>query len=548
MSGIESNSQLVNFLQRLACLLALGVILLGAAGLFGWYQGITVLYRPGEELSPLAPMTALSFVVSGLALLLLQREQSPQWQKMLVRLLSASGIVISSLNLLSYLYDFPPALLNLLHLTPLPPLRSSPHTALAFVMTNTGILFISFERQRLVSIAQWAALLSVMGLVAVFFGYAHQEDLLLTITGLRGMSLHSATGFALLGWGIILARINKGFLSIMTAASSGGLVARRVMLLMGVFPVLLGWLPVLLHSDSFTHTQIETLLATFMVLAIVIIVIRLAYQLDQQESMHDQANITAQQHQADLAHMARLQTMGEMASGIAHELNQPLAAIANYASACQRLLAASSDTSARQLHEPLASIQGQARRASEIIRRLRSFVRKQEPKTLPVTINNLIWDVLAMLQASARREGVQFLVKLDKRIPQVKADAIQIEQVILNLVQNGIDAMSETPAQVRQLVISNSVNGDGMVQVDVSDTGSGIDEALQQQIFEAFVTTKGEKGMGIGLALCRSIIESHGGRLWVTSAPGAGAKFSFTLPVSASQTTNPAQGGVQSAL
>ncbi len=401
---------------------------------------------------------------------------------------------------------------------------------MAFILTCTGLFFLSLERQSLINLAQWAAFFSVMLLVAVFFGYAHQEDMFKVLTGVAGMALPTATAFALVGWGIILAKVEQGFFRIMASGASGGLVVRRVMLLMALFPPLLGWLPVLLEHGKLTHTQVESLLASAMVMVIVLIVIRLAYQLDQEETLREQAQQQALQHQTDLDQIVRLNTLGEMASGIAHELNQPLAAVANYASACQRMLQAEGATA--RLQEPLQAIQQQALRASEIIRRLRALVRKQPPHKVTACVEQVIREALHLSKTGVSKVEVPLLLECAATVPDIPLDIIQIQQVILNMVQNARDAMQDTPSQRCQVLVRIFVNQVGCVQVDISDTGVGMDAALKQRVFDAFVTTKGVQGMGIGLSLCRSIIEAHGGRLWVESEPGQGATFSFTLPLS----------------
>ncbi|MEB4590382.1 HAMP domain-containing sensor histidine kinase [Candidatus Thiothrix sp. Deng01] len=481
----------------------------------------------------MSPVTAASFIFTGMALLLLQPEKPGVLRLMVGQALAVGGILMGGMMLTGFMFSLPATVLGwvmeILGLAGLSPLPASPHTAAAFILTSTALLFLGLDRPRLVSVAQWAALCSVMALVVVFFGYAHEENMFYLFSGDVGMALHTATAFALTSWGIILAKVEKGFFSIMANDSPGGLVVRRVMFLMALFPPSLGWLPVLLHSAWLTHTQVESLLAAGMVLAIVVIVIRLAYRLDHEENLRLQAEENARQHQADLAHMVRLNTMGEMASGIAHELNQPLAAVANYANACMRMIQAGQE--AQRLLEPLDGIQKQALRASEIIRRLRAFVRKQQPQKTLANIGQIIGDALVLTNTSGSKHNVPLLLELENNLPGIHMDVIQIEQVILNIVQNAIDAMREITSQRRQVMVRCFINPDGMVQVDISDTGPGMDANLKEHVFDAFVTTKGQKGMGIGLSLCRSIIEGHGGHLWVKSEPGQGATFSFTLPV-----------------
>lgn len=525
--------QQLGFLHQLSLLLAVAVSLLGSLVLFGWWLGIVPLYRITSDLPPMTPHEGLSFVLLGGTLFLLQPEQLSLWRRMAGLLLAVGGLVMGWLMLLEHLQVLPSfgvdRWLVSMDADNLLLLRSSPQSAVAFFMTGIGLLFLGLDRLNLTNLAQWAAFVSVMALVVVFFGYAHKEDMFYAISGYEGMSLLTATAFALLGWGIILAKVEKGFLRIMANDSAGGEVARRVMFMMALFPPMLGWLPVLLHSAWLTHTQVESLLAAVIVLTIIVIVIRLAYRLDQHAALREQAESTARQHQADLAHMVRLNTMGEMASGIAHELNQPLTAVANYAGACQRMIHAGQE--AERLLEPLDGIQKQARRASEIIRRLRAFVRKQQPQKILACLEQVIHEALLLTKTSGEKQNIPLLLELADDVPDIKMDVIQIEQVVLNIVQNALDAMRDTDSHLRQVLVRSYINPQGMVQVDITDNGPGMDVELKERIFDAFVTTKGQKGMGIGLSLCRSIIEAHGGRLWVESEPGQGATFSFTLPV-----------------
>ena len=203
--------------------------------------------------------------------------------------------------------------------------------------------------------------------------------------------------------------------------------------------------------------------------------------------------------------------------------------MANYSTACLRLLQSGED--ATRLQEPLRAIQQQALRASEIIRRLRALVRKQPPHKVKACLEQVIHEALNLIKASNKRLNVPLLLELEDGVPDVFMDVIQIQQVIMNIVRNAIEAMQDVISQRRQVLVRSFMNREGLVQVDISDTGPGMDEEFKQQVFNAFVTTKGKDGMGIGLSLCRSIIEAHGGRLWVESEPGQGATFSFTLPV-----------------
>jgi C4-dicarboxylate-specific signal transduction histidine kinase len=234
-------------------------------------------------------------------------------------------------------------------------------------------------------------------------------------------------------------------------------------------------------------------------------------------------------HRRELAHVARISTMGEMASGMAHELNQPLTAIASNADACLRM-AESPELDEDALGEVLDRISLQARRAGAIIQQLRNFVRKELPDRTRINLNDLIEEVLILVSHTLRQDGVTLQLDLATDLPDVYVQHIQIDQVILNLVKNAIEAMVEGGGSTRRLTITTAVNDSGLPQVSIADTGPGMTDEMKQQLFVPFVTTK-KDGMGLGLSISEGIITEHGGQLVLDTAPGRGACFTFTLPV-----------------
>jgi len=240
-----------------------------------------------------------------------------------------------------------------------------------------------------------------------------------------------------------------------------------------------------------------------------------------------QAAVRAREQLAQLAHVARLATMGEMASGLAHELNQPLCAIVNFTEACAELVSRN-EQDANQLVRALREVARQAERAGEVIRRLRAFVKRGEPERQAVDINGVARDVAALTGAEVRDSDVRVRLKLATRLPPVYADAIQVEQVLVNLVRNACEAMREGASPSRVLVIE-TVRRRGEVEVKLSDSGPGISEEVRRRLFEPFFTTK-RNGMGMGLSISRSILEAHEGRIWVTPQKPGGTTFHFTLP------------------
>ncbi len=228
----------------------------------------------------------------------------------------------------------------------------------------------------------------------------------------------------------------------------------------------------------------------------------------------------------DLNHVGRVASMGELAASIAHELNQPLAAILSNAQVAQRLIERG-EADAPDLREILADIVADDRRAGDVIRRLRAFVKKDEPQRVPLDLNGVVQDVLSLVRADATARTLTVTPELHPHLPPVMGDRVQLQQVILNLVVNGLDAMRD--AADRTLLVSTEIDGEGAVGVTVSDHGNGFAEGDRWRIFEPFYTTK-PQGMGMGLAIARSVVEAHGGRLWAENNKEAGARFTFTLP------------------
>jgi len=243
-----------------------------------------------------------------------------------------------------------------------------------------------------------------------------------------------------------------------------------------------------------------------------------------------QAEAEARQHQAELAHLLRVGTIGEMAAGLAHEINQPLSAIVSYAKGCARRMRANGEPSP-ELLDAMEQIAAQAIRADQIVRRLRSFVRKQEPKRERVDLNDLVRDVARLAVSETRQRRTTMRLDLAPELPPIQADGIQIEQVILNLIRNGLEAMHQPHVEDAVLSIRTALNGEDTVEVAVSDSGEGLAPEHADKMFSPFFTTK-PHGLGMGLSISRSIIEAHGGRLWATPNPERGATFRFTVPVS----------------
>lgn len=233
-----------------------------------------------------------------------------------------------------------------------------------------------------------------------------------------------------------------------------------------------------------------------------------------------------QELQSELVHISRLTAMGEMASTLAHELNQPLSAIANYMKGSRRLLEQSLDERSEIIRQAMDNAAEQAMRAGQIIRRLRDFVARGESERRVESMSKLVEEASALALVGIKDQGIHVRFQLSRSNDLALADKVQIQQVLLNLIRNAVEAMQDSNR--RELVISTAPAEDGMLMISVADTGPGIAQEISSQLFQPFVTTK-RHGMGVGLSISRTIIEAHGGRIWIEPNPAGGTVFRFTV-------------------
>ncbi len=231
--------------------------------------------------------------------------------------------------------------------------------------------------------------------------------------------------------------------------------------------------------------------------------------------------------QVELAHVTRVTTIGGLAAAIAHEINQPLAAVITNGNACLRWLAGTTPN-LDEARQAVGRIIRDGNRASDVIAKIRALLRKTGTEKERLDMNDVIREVVALAQSEIRRNGVALRAQLEGDLPPVLGDRVQLQQVVLNLIMNGIEAMSAVGDRARELIISTQSGEIDQVHVTVQDSGIGLDPKNMERIFDAFYTTKAE-GMGMGLAISRSIVENHDGRLWAVPNDGPGATFQFTL-------------------
>jgi PAS domain S-box-containing protein len=243
-----------------------------------------------------------------------------------------------------------------------------------------------------------------------------------------------------------------------------------------------------------------------------------------------ETELELRRQRAELAHVTRVSTMGELAASLAHELNQPLTAILSNAQAALRFMAGKLPD-LEEVREILKEIVEDNSRASDVIRRIRALVKKEEVEFVPVDLENLIDDVMMLVRSDAVLHNVQISFEASSGLPPVRGDRVQLQQVVLNLLVNAFDAVKDCPVHDRQVIVRVEREIARMLKATVRDRGTGLSGDTLDKIFQPFYTTRRD-GLGMGLAICRSIVEAHGGRLWAENNPDRGATFCFTIPAS----------------
>ena len=252
------------------------------------------------------------------------------------------------------------------------------------------------------------------------------------------------------------------------------------------------------------------------------------HKLRSEMNEHQRAEEALQETQAELAHVSRLMTLGELTASISHEVNQPIAAVVTNGQVCLRLLALDTPRP-DDVRNTVERIVRDANRASEVIQRIRALAKRTEPQMVSLDINDVIREAILLVQREVLSNGVSLRSELAPVLPHVLGDRVQLQQVIINLLMNGVEAMASVTDRSRELVIRSHRHEEGHVLVAVLDSGIGIDSNTSERLFTAFFTTK-PSGMGMGLSISRSIIKAHGGRLWASPNRDHGAAFQFTVP------------------
>lgn len=529
--GPLNRSWFVPFASRLT-------IIVGLMVLAGWVFEVEALKVVLPGLVAMKVNTAIGFVLLGIALVLITAQPPTIWKLRLGQLAAVGVSLIGIVTTIEYCSGWNVGIDELFVADPADTSpyhgRPSPATILNFCLLGIALLLIRTKRRYGGWIVQGAVLsaflLAMLALVGyaygVVYGYRPPHD----TYPLATMALHTAMCFTLICAGILYSRNDFRLIAPLRSNSTGGMLSRRMFPTVFGGSLFLGWLQ--LQGERQGYYGLEFGLAiycTAMIVTFSMLVWWISHLLDRADFERKRAEVALGNKQAELAHVLRINTMGEMVAGIAHELNQPLSAILNFAQGTVHRLR-SGDRETSELVEVAESIAAESTRAAEIVQSLRRYVTNCNPQRNVLDLNVIVHNVQQILAGEARQRGVTVTLQCDGLLPRVAVDRVQIVQVLINLICNGFDALES--ATEPKLVWVETRRAVGGAEVVVTDNGCGLPLENQQKIFDAFFTTK-PRGMGMGLAISRTIIEAHQGKLWAAARRDGGTMFHFFLPTPA---------------
>jgi len=510
-------------------------VTLGGTVIAGWALDIPLLRSVLPHAIAMQPVTAIALILGGCALIAVRRarRRSP-----IARLIAMAILLLAGIDLAQFLFGadfgidflfFPDAVWRqpfaMAH-----PGRMAEATTLCFLLAGSALLLVRSRGRTATNAYSACATLILLPVAMTLLGYMFGPAPLPGL-GWTNVALPTASGLGLLAIGLLALRPDAGWVPLIHGGTVGAAAARRLLPIVLVVPVAAAWLARQGSNAGFYPPEIQLALVTTLSIGLLGAITiwsasrfnRLDAILAAEHALRE-AEHRLMESQAELIHVSRVSELGAMGSMLAHELNQPLAAIGNYIAAAQRLVGAGK-ASTREQKRALAHALASTQRAAEIIRRLRAFVIKGEVERAPHDVNNIIEDALILALAGGVLKDAGTEMRFDPAARWVLADPIQIQQVLNNLFRNAVDVMAGM--ERRELLISTRRDG-AMVEISVADTGPGLAEKEPDRLFESFYSSKGA-GMGLGLSISRTIVEAHGGRIWAESGE-PGAVFRFTLP------------------
>jgi signal transduction histidine kinase len=532
---------------------AAGVTVIGAVVLTGWLLNAPPLESILPGWATMKVNTALAFIVSGGALVLLESSRA---NLALFRLGRALAVLLLALGLLSLVENLFAVDLGIDHLIVPPPAIAggsrpsglmSPASAFSFVFFGGALLNLRSNNVIRARVAQWLTVPPLLVATVGLFGYISGVASLYQVRPYASLAAHTVIAILVLAAGILGADPRFGVAAIVLSDSAGGFVARRLLSSLPPAFFIIGAAALSGQSAGYYDQHFCVALITIASMAVSMAAVSwtaftlrridLTRRAAELELRVVNTELVARGErlavvQWELAHKARLSAMGEMAAALAHELNQPLTAVGTTVGAIELLLKDTSkpvtEVTRERVLRAVRQAETQAVRAGDIIRRLRRFVSRGEVDAKPEDLRALIEDAVALALPNAGSAGVTVRVSVEPDAEGVFADRVQVQQVIVNLVRNAVEAMRVQESA--KIITIDATAEAGMATVRITDTGPGLAPDVAARLFSAFFTTKSE-GMGVGLSICRHIIETHGGRMWCEPSDGGGADFRFTLPI-----------------
>ena len=549
-SGVRALAAGRTWLVRAAAAI---VIMTGVAVLAGWIFDLPLLKSLAPGWATMKVNTAIGFISSGGVLVLLESSKPGLTLFRLGRALAVLPLLIGLLSLAENLFAVDLGIDNLVIPVQTPAGASrpaglmSPAAAFSFALLAVALLNLRSRNAARARLAQWLTVPPLLIATLGLFGYISGVSSLYQVRPYASLAAHTVLATLLLAAGILGADQRFGVTSIVMSDTVGGLVARRLLSSLPPAFFIIGAAALAGQNAGYYDQTFSVAVITIASMAVSMAAVswtaftlrridltRLAAE---RELNRVNAELVARSErlvvvQWELAHKARLRAMGEMAATLAHELNQPLSAVGTTVGAIQLLLKDTatpvSEVTRERVLRAVRQAESQAVRAGDIIRRLRRFVSRGEVDAKPEDLRALIDDAVALALPNPASAGVVVRVRVAAPAACVIADRVQVQQVIVNLVRNAVEAMRDQDGP--KIITIDATAEDVMATVGVTDTGPGLTPEVAERLFSAFFTTKSE-GMGVGLSICRDIIETHGGRLWCEPIGGDGAEFRFTLPL-----------------
>lgn len=509
-------------------------VLVGVLVLTGWIFDIETLKNVLPGLVEMKANTAAAFICTGVSLGLSTPPQRNRLQWTIAKVTALAASLMGAATLVEYRFSLnlgiDEFLLRDLGTTwTSVPGRPSPATAFNFMMLGTALMLLPWGQRAAQWFVQGVGIAVLLNSTLAVVGFLFGVDSLYTAYLYSAMALNTAVSFILMGIGLLASRSDFELLAPFRSHSVGGKAARALLPAVVGVPIAFGWVGLQGQRLGFFGLDFGmAVYASSMMVTLLVVVWWSSRRLNQSDDQRTQAAGHLAQVRNELAHAMRLNTMGEMAAGIAHELNQPLSAISNFARGAARRLHDGFDDKA-ELIEVANSIADESARAAEIIRSLKQYVKKAEPQWAAIDINTVVQGAARIVGGEAHQRGVAITLCCAPQLPQIHGDGIQLKQVIVNLLSNGLDSLESRHGD-KWLAVETRLVPTGAIEVLVDDNGNGLPETDENKIFNAFFTTKPD-GLGMGLAISRSLIEAHGGRLWAERNARGGATFRFIIPL-----------------